>query len=107
MVSPRKSRRKSECFSSTTTSMPARASRKPQTIPAGPPPTMQQRAATDSEVGFSCCIGVDLLCVGGNLRELGVEVGERAFELFAVTGALAGLQLFFDACAGEHQHASL
>ena len=30
MVSPRKSRRKSLCFSSTATSMPARASRKPE-----------------------------------------------------------------------------
>ena len=41
MVSPRKSRRKSPCFSSTTTSMPPRASRKPSIIPAGPPPAMQ------------------------------------------------------------------
>ena len=44
-VSPRKSRRKSACFSSTTTSTPARASRKPSIMPAGPPPAMQQRAA--------------------------------------------------------------
>src|SRR5947209_18020919 len=43
MVSPRKSRRKSACFSSTTTSTPARASRKPSVSPHGPPPTMQQR----------------------------------------------------------------
>ena len=43
MVSPRKSRRKSSCFSSTMTSMPARASRKPSIMPAGPPPAMQQR----------------------------------------------------------------
>src|SRR5580658_141879 len=42
IVSPRKSRRKSACFSSTTTSMPARASRKPSIIPAGPPPATQQ-----------------------------------------------------------------
>src|SRR5258708_34980047 len=42
MVSPRKSRRKSACFSRTTTSTPARASKKPSIIPAGPPPTMQQ-----------------------------------------------------------------
>src|SRR4051794_17731883 len=41
-VSPRKSRRKSRCFSSTTTSTPARASRKPSIMPAGPPPAMQQ-----------------------------------------------------------------
>src|SRR5438445_7594355 len=43
MVSPRKSRRKSACFSSTTTSTPARASKKPSMSPQGPPPTMQQR----------------------------------------------------------------
>src|SRR6516165_357049 len=42
MVSPRKSRRKSGCFSRTTTSTPARASRKPSIIRAGPPPAMQQ-----------------------------------------------------------------
>src|SRR4029079_13077413 len=41
-VSPRKSRRKSACFSSTTASTPARASRTPSITPAGPPPTMQQ-----------------------------------------------------------------
>src|SRR5258708_7515696 len=41
MVSPRKSRRKSACFSSTTTSTPARARRYASIIPAGPPPTMQ------------------------------------------------------------------
>src|SRR2546423_9496064 len=41
MVSPRKSRRKSSCFSSTIMGTPARASRKPSIIPAGPPPTMQ------------------------------------------------------------------
>lgn len=40
-LSPRKSRRKSPCFSSTWTSTPARASRKPSIIPAGPPPAMQ------------------------------------------------------------------
>src|SRR6185436_19336964 len=42
MVSPRKSRRKSLCFSSTRTSTPARASNNPSIIPAGPPPAMQQ-----------------------------------------------------------------
>src|SRR5580700_10247891 len=46
MVSPRKSRRKSLCFSRTATSTPARASRKPSTIPAGPPPAIQQRTST-------------------------------------------------------------
>src|SRR5260370_25718925 len=43
MVSPRKSRRKSACFSSTMTSTPARASRKPSMRPHGPPPTMAHR----------------------------------------------------------------
>src|SRR4051794_34947709 len=42
IVSPRKSRRKSRCFSKTTTSTPARASRKPSMIPAGPPPAIAQ-----------------------------------------------------------------
>src|SRR3954470_21888056 len=46
MVSPRKSRRKSACFSRTTTSTPARASRNPSIMPAGPPPAMQQRASS-------------------------------------------------------------
>src|SRR5260370_897696 len=45
MVSPRKSRRKSACFSSTTTSIPARASRTPSIIPAGPLPPMQPGVA--------------------------------------------------------------
>ena len=44
MVSPRKSRRKSACFSSTRTSTPARARRSPSMTPAGPPPTMHERA---------------------------------------------------------------
>ena len=44
-VSPRKSRRKSACFSSTWTSTPARASSRPSTIPAGPPPTTTHVAA--------------------------------------------------------------
>ena len=39
-VSPRKSRKKSACFSRTRTLTPARAKRKPAIIPAGPPPTM-------------------------------------------------------------------
>src|SRR5262249_38999619 len=41
MVSPRKSRRKSACFSRTRTSIPARASRYPNIIPAGTPPAIQ------------------------------------------------------------------
>src|SRR5215208_1037829 len=42
MVSPRKSRKKSVCFSSTVTERPARASNRASIRPAGPPPTMQQ-----------------------------------------------------------------
>ena len=38
-VSPRKSRKKSACFSSTWTLQPARANSSPAIIPAGPPPT--------------------------------------------------------------------
>src|SRR6516225_5880594 len=48
MVSPRKSRRKSPCFSSTTTSTQARASSNPNMSPHGPPPTMQQRVESCS-----------------------------------------------------------
>src|SRR5437870_12800764 len=46
IVSPRKSRKKSACFSSTSTSTPARASSSPSMIPAGPPPAMQHRTET-------------------------------------------------------------
>src|SRR5579871_4415942 len=51
-VSPRKSRRKSLCFSSTVTGMPARASRKPSIIPAGPPPAITQVVSS----AFSVCV---------------------------------------------------
>jgi len=51
IVSPRKSRRKSLCFSRTMTGMPARASRNPSIMPAGPPPAMQQR--TEMSAGFT------------------------------------------------------
>ena len=40
MVSPRKSRKKSLCFSRTVTGSPERASRRPSITPAGPPPMM-------------------------------------------------------------------
>ncbi len=40
-VSPRKSRRKSACFSKTTVLTPARPSKKPSIMPAGPPPAIQ------------------------------------------------------------------
>src|SRR5580700_1950807 len=49
MVSPRKSRKKSLCFSKTWTSTPARARRNPSITPAGPPPTMQQRVEMVSD----------------------------------------------------------
>src|ERR1700753_3071097 len=52
IVSPRKSRKKSACFSSTITSMPARASRKPSITPAGPPPAMEQRVVRASGMRF-------------------------------------------------------
>src|SRR5262245_45108117 len=48
-MSPRKSCRKSACFSSTRTSMPARASRRASIIPAGPAPTIQQQVVTAAE----------------------------------------------------------
>src|SRR6516162_3663302 len=46
IVSPRKSRRKSACFSRTRTAIPARANNNASIIPAGPPPTMQHRTET-------------------------------------------------------------
>jgi hypothetical protein len=54
---------------------------------------------------FDARVAGGSLWVAGELRELGVEIGKRALELFAVTRALAGLQLFFDARARQHQHA--
>ena len=50
-VSPRKSRRKSACFSITVTSTPARPSSKPSIIPAGPPPAMQHRVLRRQRLG--------------------------------------------------------
>src|SRR5438094_9174021 len=49
MLSPRKSRKKSACFSSTTTGAPARASKYPAMIPAGTPPTITHRACNFSD----------------------------------------------------------
>src|SRR5215212_4637431 len=51
-VSPRKSRRKSPCFSSTRTSTPERASSSPSMAPAGPQPAIQQvtRVAGDGSI---------------------------------------------------------
>ncbi len=51
MVSPRKSRKKSVCFSRTVTGMPARASSRPSIIPAGPPPMMQAVVVRDGVGG--------------------------------------------------------
>src|SRR5512135_80134 len=50
IVSPRKSRRKSPCFSSRTTSTPARASSSAATAPAGPPPTTHTSAVVPPTV---------------------------------------------------------
>src|SRR5215207_1079497 len=50
MVSPRKSRRKSVCFSSTVTERPARASNRASIRPAGPPPTMQQSSVLSDSI---------------------------------------------------------
>src|SRR5215212_8019496 len=60
IVSPRKSRRKSACFSRTRTSTPARASKNPSIIPAGPPPTTQQRTRAISPAGMAC-LTIDLV----------------------------------------------
>ena len=48
IVSPRKSLRKSACFSTTTTSTPARASRKPSISPAGPAPAITHVVCSSS-----------------------------------------------------------
>src|SRR5215212_7370361 len=50
MVSPRKSRKKSVCFSSTVTDRPARASNRASIRPAGPPPTMQQSSVLSNGI---------------------------------------------------------
>ena len=64
MVSPRKSRRKSACFSSTTTSTPARASRKPSIMPGRP-------AAGDAAAGV-CFLVHRCLRAGGYLTRFRV-----------------------------------
>ena len=56
IVSPRKSRRKSACLSSTTVLTPARANRNPSIIPAGPPPAMQH-VACHAFKSLSRCAG--------------------------------------------------
>src|SRR5437660_12885076 len=93
MVSPRKSRRKSACFSRTMTPMPARASRKPSIIPAGPPPTMQHvvrmgpipgsapTAALTFEPGRHVLVFAFEFHAGGERRGLG-ERGEILLQIF-------------------------
>ena len=56
-----------------------------------------RRSSVNQRCDALCAGG--LLCVGGKLRELRIEIGERSLQLCAVTWALAGLQLFFDARA--------
>src|SRR6185436_13268757 len=91
-VSPRKSRRKSACFSSTTTETPARARRTPSIIPAGPPPAMQQcvsnvMSAFRLQSGFAPR-GLErpLEEAGGVVvlrlqRQRGAELGDRLVDL--------------------------
>src|SRR4029077_888602 len=50
MVSPRNSRSKSLCASSSVTGTPFRASSRASTMPPGPPPTMQQAVCSESMV---------------------------------------------------------
>src|ERR1044072_1760968 len=52
MVSPRKSRKKSACFSKTITGTPASGEGHPAIIPAGPPPAITQRVCSFSAMGF-------------------------------------------------------
>src|SRR5690348_530122 len=81
MVSPRKSLRKSACFSRTSTSTPARASRNPNISPAGPPPAMQQRTWMVSVGEFS-------------------EDTRNLFQLWRGLGLRGGLRLGFPSMAG-------
>src|SRR5262245_15896438 len=56
MVSPRKSRKKSACFSSTSTCKPVRANNRPSIMPAGPPPTIKQCRSGLASVGCACIL---------------------------------------------------
>src|ERR1700761_8588643 len=81
-VSPRKSRKKSACFSSTSVSTPARPRRYPSIIPAGPPPTMQHRVVITRPDGRSEEVPASmiwLLCSAPetlDLRYTAVAVGQ-------------------------------
>src|SRR5271155_56635 len=84
-VSPRKSRRKSACFSSTVTSTPPRASSSPAIIPAGPPPTI-------THVVFSLIASSSPRC-DTRLRGNCIDVPARAKPLCRVSpcaGTLGG-----------------
>src|ERR1700741_3907 len=82
IVSPRKSRRKSACFSSTTTDTPARASRNPSIMPAGPPPAIAQRTESDSVEDVLVDVATDRVVVelpeqqarATKLLEVGLDV---------------------------------
>src|SRR5207249_3027572 len=71
IVSPRKSRRKSACFSRTSTSTPVRANSSPSMIPAGPPPAMQHRTETLSTaiVALRYLLSLVPAMQKGNLQE--------------------------------------
>src|ERR1700704_1854369 len=81
-VSPRKSRKKSACFSSTSVSTPARPNRYPSIMPAGPPPTMQhlvwmmRRVARSAEVPASMILFAYLAPKTLDLRHAAVAVGQ-------------------------------
>src|SRR5205085_12187606 len=60
-VSPRKSRKKSLCFSRTMTGTPSRPSRYPSITPAGPPPAIQQVV---SSVSIGILFSIDNICGG-------------------------------------------
>src|SRR5882762_127590 len=83
-VSPRKSRRKSACFSRTITGTPARASRTPSIMPAGPPPAIQQRvwrfmSASDRfQRSLEVACGVIVVRLQGERR---AEFGDRLVNL--------------------------
>src|SRR6266446_5887085 len=76
IVSPRKSRRKSRCFSSTSTATPARANKKPSMIPAGPPPAMQQV----TRCGWSVIVPPASLCLPKNTAPRGAVKPRRGDE---------------------------
>ena len=92
MVSPRKSRRKSPCFSRTTTSMPARARRKPSTAPAGPHPAIAQVVAAGA-LTYGVCASSDKL-LAASCQQLGGTDGHESCLTLAFDeeqhGPLAG-----------------